>query len=532
MVQEDEVIDSLQNTEECDAIQHSDHDSDTEAEVLSEIDDDYVDCKEGYLSRDKRKLTKFKQLTSSINEKPKINVMKRKIDTKYCFSGKDAWQLFFSEDLLDLIVDATNENISHNSDQCSTNVKELKMLIGILYYHGIVRSVFQNRKELWDNELGPAVIGNAMAFDRFEFLLKNLRFEKKKIDDLLDYDVMKQTRKVFEIFAHNCRTAFDIESVAVIDEIIVPVYGPCPFKYNIQRKKISSGFKMVILVDPSNFYVSNLDIVTDSYHLPEEIVKKLVHHLTGSGRTIVMDSWYTTLSVIQNLLDDFELYTIGALNPKDNLLPPLFLSRHRPNGTHMTAFVTNTTTLASFVNNKGKVVNVLTNHPKYYKRAHSSHASVISTYKKNQPAAEVLDVLSHYYTTMQCSNNWTLSLFFTLLNVAAINSQVVWCYQKMGTTVPRRHFIRSLALNLLQNNEVNQSNAKKTLFSTNLVENLSDDGRAFYYDPNFPHRRQRCRICAKTTKKDRKTRCHCYKCGQAICREHQSNLCIMCAQNV
>ncbi|GBP85909.1 hypothetical protein EVAR_65244_1, partial [Eumeta japonica] len=245
LIQEDEVIDSLQSAEECDVTQYSDHESDTDAEILSEIDDDYLDCKHGYLNRDRRFLSKTPKLTFEISQTIKKNFKFKKCKhdiIESCPQIKHAWQLIFSNDILEHIVGSTNSFITsaHNNH---TNIKELKVFIGILYLHGLTRSIYEKRSDLWDERIGLKPVINSMSMERFTFLLKNIRFDRDQGENV-DYDIMKSMRKVFEMFAMNCRTSRNIESTAVIDEIIIPVYGPCPFRYVINNKEIRNGMKM------------------------------------------------------------------------------------------------------------------------------------------------------------------------------------------------------------------------------------------------------------------------------------------------
>lgn len=529
MVQEDEVIDSLQTKEECDVLQHSDHDSDTEAELQPEIEDGYVNSKSGYICKNKQVMSKVPKVsTSGYNARVKeaFKLRKRKSEVrKHLPRPKNAWQLLFTDDLLELIVASTNDNIVTNGKSLteSTSVSEIKTLIGILYLHGIMRPTHQKCIDLWNSECGVPCVRNVMKYERFKFLLQNISFDKEDDDSIIQFDIMKRMRKVFEIFAMNCRTSHEIENVAVIDEIIVPVYGPCPFRYDVDKKPLKQGIKMILLVDSSTFYVSNLDVITDAYFGAEEITKKLVQHLAGTGRSIVMDSWFTSSSVMDILKKEYQLYSIAALNPNSDMIPPLFLSQYRKCRTFMSGFIDHEVSLTSYVNTEGKSINVLTNEPRYYRKGHINHTTVVSVYKKNQSAVEVVDVLMSYYTTMQHTNDWTLSLFFTLLNIASVNAQVLWCSQHSNVT-QRRLFIKDLALSLLELEQermlispIHDLEERKNKFS------LIRSGVQPYKN------RRRCRICVKTTKRDRRTRQFCVKCGTFICKEHAVNICTMCA---
>jgi hypothetical protein len=526
IVQDDDVIDSLQSLEECDVVQVSDHDSDSEAELQGEIDDTYVDYKNGYICKNNRILSRTPKLSTTMNNakiKMASKLRKRKLDEpKNCSRPKHAWQLLFTDDLIELIVASTNSNILKmgNSIASSTNMGEIKTLIGILYFHGVMRPTHQNTNDLWNKDFGVPCIKSAMKYDRFKFLLQNLCFDNDDDENIIKFDVMNRMRKVFEIFAMNTRASFEISNTAVIDEIIVPVYGPCPFRYKIKSKPLECGLKMVLMVDSSNFYVSNLDVITDPYFGAQDIVKKLVQHVSGTGRTIVIDSWYTSVELIDTLKREYSLYTIAAVHPKDEIIPPLFLTEYRKMRTVLTGFLDDNIQLTSYVNSDSKSVNVLVNEPHYYKKVYSNHATAVAAYKKNQPAVEVIDVIMHYYTTMQHTNDWTMSLFFTLLNIAAVNAQVIWSSQNIGRIVKRRSFITELATSLLECEDllspIDDLPLRKHKFSSLQM------GKPPYMN------RRRCRICVKTTKRDRRTKHSCIKCGQFICMEHAVYVCTMC----
>lgn len=523
MVQDSNVIDSLQSVEESDVLHHSDHESETEAELQPHLEDTFLDCKIGYACKNKKILFKNPQKLKHSEPKTAIKATKRRV-YKQCGKPKLAWQLLFTDDLLDLIVASTNENLlQHSKSFECTNVGEIKTLIGILYLQGIMRPTHQSCSDLWDKKCGLPSVIKAMTLERFNLLIKNICFYSQEDDNsIMQFDTMKRIRKVFEIFALNCRTTFDVESTAVVDEIIVPVYGPCPFRYDIDKKPLKRGIKMVLLVDPSNFYVSNLDVITDPYFEAEDIVKKITQHIYGTGKTIIMDSWYFSFPLL-NTLKNYQLYTIAALHPKSEDIPPLFLSLCRKSCTYISGFMDSEVSLSSYVNSKLKATNVVTNLPQFYRKCHTDRTTSVAAYKKNQATVQVLDVLMHYYTTLQYTNDWTLSLFFTLLNIASVNAQVIWSSQNSVT--PRRSFIKDLGLGLLEGDmslslsSVCEPEVKKSFDASSMLIK------------KFFIKRRRCRICATTKpKRDRKTKQFCVKCEQCICREHSVLVCVMCVR--
>lgn len=530
MVQEDEVIDSLQTMEESDVIHQSDHDSDSETELSYEaVDDDYVDYKNGYLCKNRKVLSKTPKLTpeDTVARIKEVNNLRKRsfVSNKFCAQPRSAWEMLFTDDLLELIVASTNERIAETSRKSKpTSLTELRTLIGILYFHGIMRPTHQKISDLWHEDYGVMCVRNAMTYERFKCILENMRFESEEDNSIVQFDVMRRVRKVFEIFALNCRTSKEVDDIVVIDETILPVHGPCPFPYKIKKKSLKTGIKFILLIDPINFYITNLDVITDPYFGSNEIAAKLVQHLAGTAKTVIMDSWFTSDSLIDRFKNEYNLFSVGALHPNDDNIPPLFLSHYRKKKTFISGFLDKDKTISSFVNNSSKVVNVLTNDPKFYKKGNTSHTSVVSLYKKYHSSVEVVDVLMHYYTTMQHTNDWTLSLFFMLLNIGSVNAQVIWSTHDRSQVVQRRIFIRELAFSLMETKEP----IADTLSFTNIVFKRKKFSMPEHADKFYKNRR-RCKICFKAKpKKDRRTKQYCLKCGTFICREHTVNLCTVC----
>lgn len=519
MVQDDEMIDCLQNTEESDVLHHSEHDSDSEADLVSDAEDNFSDSKNEYVSKNKKIISTNPKIAPILTLTKFKEAMKRRKPIQTL----SAWQMLFTDDLLNVIVNSTNENISQNeNNNPATTLTEIKTLIGTLYLHGIMRPTHPKCADLWHNEYGIVCIKDAMEYERFQFLLKNLSFYNKT-EEVLEFDIMKRIRKFFEMFTMNCRTAFDVGNVVVIDEVVLPIHGPCPFRYDIKNKTIQTGIKMVLLVDASNMYVSNMDVITEPYFGADYIVKKLVQHLSGSGKIIIMDSWYTSIPLIEKLKNEDHLFSIAALKPTDEVIPLPFLSKSRKMKSLMTGFMENGITISSYINAESKAVNVLTNDPRYYRKVASYHASAVATYKKNQSIIEVVDILMHYYTTMQNTNDWTLSLFFTLLNIASLNAQVIWLQSTTGV-VHRRFFMKDLAIGLLSHEQNRHSLLTNVVTRPLKKQRVSDTQCLIPMSTN----RRKCTRCWQN-RIDRRTRQNCQKCGVPTCKEHAVLICLLCS---
>lgn len=87
-----------------------------------------------------------------------------------------AWQCFFSDEVLQKIVDYTNiyidikNNYTRDRDAKNTNLEELKALIGLLYYAGVLKSSHLHTDELWnDDGTGVQIFRCGMSQQRFRF---------------------------------------------------------------------------------------------------------------------------------------------------------------------------------------------------------------------------------------------------------------------------------------------------------------------------------------------------------------------------
>lgn len=70
-----------------------------------------------------------------------------------------AWQCFFTDDIIQKITDYTNiyidsikENYEREWDAKNIWIEEIKALFGLLYYAGVLKSSHLHTEELWNEE--------------------------------------------------------------------------------------------------------------------------------------------------------------------------------------------------------------------------------------------------------------------------------------------------------------------------------------------------------------------------------------------
>lgn len=117
-------------------------------------------------------------------------------------------------------------------------------------------------------------------------------------------------------------------------------------------------------------------------------------------------------------------------------------------------------------------------------------------------------------------------LFYSLMNVAGINSQIIYVANNQSSSVVRRLYIKQLALALtdqhLKRRSMMENIAPAIRKRRQEVAGTSADVPRG--DPNAPNVKKRCHLCTK----DSKTRFFCKKCKQFICLSHAEFVCPDC----
>lgn len=124
-----------------------------------------------------------------------------------------AFELYFTDEILNKIVDYTNEKIdqvrgkySREHHAKTTNLVEIKAVIGLLYLAGVKKSSHVNLKDLWatDGWLGFELFRCVMSLPRFEFLLMFTKLVEnfKKYYSLGHLVTLARNLRLLEVDAH------------------------------------------------------------------------------------------------------------------------------------------------------------------------------------------------------------------------------------------------------------------------------------------------------------------------------------------
>lgn len=134
-------------------------------------------------------------------------------------------------------------------------------------------------------------------------------------------------------------------------------------------------------------------------------------------------------------------------------------------------------------------------------------------------------IMSASYNVSRNSKRWPMTLFYGILNMAAINAYII--YEANKSSIKRTEFIRNLGLSLIYKHL--QTRKEKKNIPVHIRQKISSqlDDPTPGPSANVSGRYVRCSECPN--KKDRKTKYCCNTCAKPISMEHAKFLCESCA---
>lgn len=387
-------------------------------------------------------------------------------DARNAVTTYECWKCFFSEDIIEMIVQYTNKYIEkiqnkfqRERDARTTNVIEIKAVIGLLYLAGVLRSNRQSLEELWGEDgFGVERFRLVMSLKRFKFLMRCMRFDDLDTREIRKAnDKLAAVREMFTIFVSNCQKCYSLGRDVTVDEKLEGFRGRCSFRQYIPSKPNKYGLKIYALVDAKMFYTYNLDIYAgkqpegpfDVSNKPKDVVARLAEPIFQTGRNITCDNWFSSIELLE-FLKQKKLSMLGTIRKNKPQLPPEFVvTKSRAVKSNLFCFSTNCS-LVSYVPKKGKNVLLISSmHYDDQVDEETGKAQAIMDYNSTKSGVDVVDKLCATYNVARNVRRWPMVIFFALLNVAGINSEIISIANNSNTkesaTSRRRFFLKDLS---------------------------------------------------------------------------------------
>lgn len=240
--------------------------------------------------------------------------------------------------------------------------------------------------------------------------ISHLRFDNTETrNDRKQWDKLAPIRQVFEMFLNNCKKGYTIGEFATVDEMLEAFRGRCSFKQYMPKKPNKYGIKIFSLVDAKTWYVLNMEPYVGQQpegpfrakNDPQSIVERLFQPISGTGRNITCDNWFTSFPLITSLLNRHRTTCVGRVRKNKRELPIEFVdSKKRPVGSSVFGFQEDIT-IVSYVPKKGK--NVILASSMHHddsidsSTGDKSKPEIVTFYNSTKRGVDVVDKLCAYY---------------------------------------------------------------------------------------------------------------------------------------
>lgn len=457
----------------------------------------------------------------------------------------DCFRLFITQDMMNDIVSFTNIYIRANKDKFSrerdckeTDITEIDALTGLLVLAGLKKMNHVNIQEMWTNDgTSPDIFRATMSQTRFYFLLRNLRFDDKNTrTERARIDNMAATREIFESFVTNCKTHYQVGENVTIDEMLESFRGRCKFRVYMSSKPAKYGIKINAAVDSKTFYTSNLEVYAGRQpegpyavdNSPTALVMRLANTFLDTGRNITMDNYFTSVPLTNLLLNNHRTTVVGTMRKNKREIPPNFLdTKDRAKPSSLFGF-NEKKVLVSYVPNKKKkkivlLMSTLHDTPTIDESTGADEKpEIITYYNGTKGGVDVVDQMKEEYSVGRMTRRWPMRLFYTMINIAGINSQIIY---KANTDqlLLRRTYLKEIALGLTRPYMIQRSAIMTlpTSLKTQIARFVPPENQI------MPERREgKCFECP--SKKNRRTKKGCQVCAKLLCNEHCTYLCKFC----
>lgn len=539
--------------EEQDEQQFSDHQTDSENEAGEAGNSVFVsDARVPYvLGKDaitKWRLHSFQQNRIRTRQHNVVTEARGlKGNARNAFTPIEAWKIFFPDEVINDIVTHTNRllakirpNFSRERDCNETNSEELLSFFGLLYYAGLLKSSHLDLFDLWQKTMmSPSIFRMVMSVNRFKLLLRALRFDN--IEDRLERrqtDKVAPIRELFQGFVERCMASYKPGTNCTIDEMLARFFGRCPFRQYIPSKPDRYGIKIFSIVDSETYFTLKMEIYAGTQpegpysvdNSPSAVVKRMIEPIDSTGRNITCDNWFTSVTLARDLMQNHRTTIVGTIRKNRREIPEMVTqTRQMPEKSSLFVFA-DRCTLVSYVPKKNRNVLLLStmHHDDQIdpSSGDNNKPEIITYYNKTKGGVDVVDQKRKQYSVKRVCNRWPLAIFFTLMDIATINSHIIY-HMNTNAVVSRRSFIKQLAKDLVENQlrtRMENPALRPDLRSLIKMElSIQEPPREVR---NEQVQREKCQYCPRM--KNRKTKVRCASCGAAICSEHTVTTCTGC----
>ncbi|KAG4066842.1 hypothetical protein HA402_012909 [Bradysia odoriphaga] len=461
----------------------------------------------------------------------------------------DYFEKIFDASVINKVVEQTNIYAEQKQSKNWTEltVDELKAYIGCHIIMGIHK--LPNLKAYWSSDplLRVDAVANTMPENRFEKITQNLHLNNN--NDILPkshicYDKLHKVRPLLDLLNENIGKVYDPSSFVTVDESMIKFKGRCVLKQYMPLKPIKRGYKVWCLADSVTgfiiafiVYTGKEKIITEST-LGERVVMTFAQKLKP-GSIVVVDNFFTSYSLLQNLKKK-GIYACGTVRSTSKGLPG-FMRKMKKNSTtkqkkHSTAMargefqfkIKNGVAAVQWMDKKP--VNFLSSahtprrtttvlrRLQTGKRISVHCPNVVADYNKYMCGVDRFDQYRERYETGRKSIKWWFRILYFLMDLAVVNSFVLWKMQQSpGSKNNQLTYRLRQSRQLIDGFSSRKMAGRPPNFFKCKVPKELRLAKSSFHLPRVVASSRRCKLCSSKYNKQTRTKVICISCDVPLC---------------
>ncbi|KAL6417911.1 hypothetical protein ACFW04_014253 [Cataglyphis niger] len=439
----------------------------------------------------------------------------------------DYFQLFISDELVDIIVEESNyylaqktNNNTNNQEQTTRNEMYCFLAISLL----MTRNKKLSLKEYWstDDFLRSDIFGKIMTRDRYFLLLRILHFSHEPgcIGDRLI-----KIKRIFDIIRHSFNAAFVPYQELCIDESLLLYKGRLSFKQYIPKKKNRFGIKSFILCDCKTGFVQDIIIYTGASTVADSpikgigksgaIVLQLLKTYLGKGHTLYVDNFYSSPALF-SLLFANRTNACGTVTKRRQGMPKIENKLERGE----LSFRSSENLLVLKWMDKREVYMISTMHTADVMTVsrHRGRQSVqkpvcIVDYNNSMGIVDKVDMVISSVDSTRKTLKWYRKFFFHLIDICVWNAYCLYKH-KRNATISMANYQLQLIKQICD--KYHKDYINRQVRKNDYPMRLTERHFPSLFVSKRKNRSRRCVVCSKNDKRS-ESRYECKECNVGLC---------------
>jgi len=211
--------------------------------------------------------------------------------------------------------------------------EEILALIGLLLLSDANKDNHVATEEMFKLSLGIPAYRTAFTERRFCFLLRCIRFDDPEtMNERKKENTFAAVSKIWDVITDNYKQRYYLGEYITIDEQLLVLRGRCGLRMYIPHKPAKYGLKITMAVCDSRSsymlhampYLGKKTKPPDAVALSHYVTMELCKPCFVSKRNISGDNWFTSVPLVNDLLEKGLTYEFGKIKGK-------FMKRYRQN---------------------------------------------------------------------------------------------------------------------------------------------------------------------------------------------------------